>query len=402
MNFDIKIPFNRSSLEGRELEYIFQAVASGQISGGQRFSQRCELLLQDLLGVKRALVTTSCTHALEMCALLLNIVPGDEIITTPFTFVSTVNAFVLRGAIPVLCDIRPDTLNMDENKLEALITSRTKAIIPVHYAGVACEMDHIMKIAEGYRIPVIEDNAHGLFGKYRNKYLGTIGSLGTQSFHETKNITCGEGGALLINNPDYLERAEIIREKGTNRTRFFQGSVDKYSWVDIGSSYVMSDVLAAFLFAQLEVWENIQLRRKSLWQRYQSELSEWSRCNDVRQPCVPSHCEPGWHMYYLILPSFSQRQAFIAHLKSRGILSVFHYLPLHRSEMGTKVVKKSVGCPVCEDLSDRVLRLPFYNRMTEEEQMSVVNAMMKFDFRKRHSGGCGSTAKNYAYAGKTL
>lgn len=376
------IPFNRSSLEGRELEYIFQTVASGQISGNQTFSKKCEHFLKEVLGVKRVLMMTSCTHALEMSALLLNISPGDEIITTPFTFVSTVNAFVLRGAVPIFCDIRPDTLNMDESKLEILITPKTKAIVPVHYAGIACEMDTIADIAARYCIPIIEDNAHGLFGKYKNRYLGTIGSLATQSFHETKNITCGEGGALLINDSDYLERAEIIREKGTNRSRFFRGNVDKYSWVDIGSSYVISDVLAAFLFAQLEVWKKIQAKRQYIWTRYQTELANWSDYNDIRQPFVPSYCESGWHMYHLILPSLTHRQALINHLKSRGILSVFHYLPLHRSEMGMRVAKNSPTCPVCEDLSDRILRLPFYNSMTDEQQAHIINAILKFDCRK--------------------
>ncbi|PWU11018.1 MAG: dTDP-4-amino-4,6-dideoxygalactose transaminase [Verrucomicrobia bacterium] len=375
---NFSVPFNRSSLEGRELEYIFQAITSGQISGGQTFSKRCELLLEQVLGVKRALITTSCTHALEMCALLLNIQPGDEIITTSFTFVSTVNAFVLRGATPIFCDIRADTLNIDENKLEALITPNTKAIVPIHYSGIACEMDQIVEVANRYDIPIIEDNAHGLFGKYKKRYLGTIGCLATQSFHETKNITCGEGGALLINDPHYLERAEIICEKGTDRSRFFRGQVDKYTWIDVGSSYVISDVLAAFLFAQLEVRQKIQFRRQSLWERYHFELAEWACFNNIRQPFIPPECDPGWHLYYLILPSLEQRQALISHLKAAGILAVFHYHPLHLSEMGRKLTKQSQMCPVCEDIHDRILRLPFYNSMTDGQQTYILETLLKF------------------------
>ena len=264
----VKIPFNRSSLQGRELEFIFQTITHGQIAGDQTFSKRCHGLLEEVVGTRRALVTTSCTHALEMAAILLNIQPGDEVIVPAFTFVSTANAFVLRGARPVFCDIRPDTLNLDEAKLEELITPRTRAIVPVHYAGVGCEMDAILEIAGRHGVAVVEDNAHGLFGKYRGRWLGSLGCLATQSFHETKNITCGEGGALLINDERFIERAEIIREKGTNRARFFRGQVDKYSWVDVGSSYVMSDVLAAFLYGQLEKWQEIQAKRRAIWERY--------------------------------------------------------------------------------------------------------------------------------------
>src|ERR1700690_1495848 len=260
-----QIPFNRSSAAGHELDYISRAVGHGQIAGDQTYSKRCQSLLEEVLGAKRALVTTSCTHALEMAAILLEIKAGDEVVVPAFTFVSTANAFVLRGARPVFCDIRPDTLNIDETKLERLITARTKAIVVVHYAGVGCEMDVIADIAQRHGVVVVEDNAHGLFGRYKGRWLGTFGALASQSFHETKNITCGEGGALIINDARYSERAEIIREKGTNRARFFRGQVDKYSWVDLGSSYVMSDVLAAFLFAQLERWQEIQAKRRSIW-----------------------------------------------------------------------------------------------------------------------------------------
>jgi dTDP-4-amino-4,6-dideoxygalactose transaminase len=372
------IPFNRSSLGGRELEYIFQTISVGQIAGDQMFSRKCRDFLQERLGARRALVTTSCTHALEMCALLLNLQPGDEVIVPAFTFVSTANAFVLYGAKPVFCDIRPDTLNLDESKLAALITSRTRAIVPVHYAGVGCEMDAILAIAAGHGIAVVEDNAHGLFGKYRGRWLGTLGCLATQSFHETKNITCGEGGALLINDDRFVERAEIIREKGTNRSKFFRGQIDKYSWVDVGSSYVMSDVLAAFLYGQLEVWKGIQEKRRAIWQRYHTELTSWAARNGVQQPIVPGHCEQAWHMYYVLLPSLKKRQALIAHLKSRGITAVFHYLPLHLSEYGRRFGGKVGDCPITEDVSDRLLRLPMFNSMNEEAQSTVIEAVKAF------------------------
>src|SRR5690242_739315 len=299
----LDIPFNRSSLLGRELEYISRTMTIGQIAGDQTYSKKCQALLEQTLGVPRALVTTSCTHALEMCGLLLDIQPGDEVIVPSFTFVSTANAFALRGARIVFADIRADTLNLDETRLEELITERTKAIVPVHYAGVGCEMDVILEIARRHDVAVVEDNAHGLFGKYRERWLGTLGCLAAQSFHETKNITCGEGGALLINDPALVERAEIIREKGTDRSRFFRGQVDKYSWVDIGSSYVMSDVLAAFLYAQLEVWQTIQQQRKRIWDYYDSCLRPWAQGHGISCPVVPSYCEQSFHMYYLMMPS---------------------------------------------------------------------------------------------------
>ena len=375
------IPFNRSALEGRELEYIFQTINIGQIAGDQLFSRKCQQLIQETLGVKRVLVTTSCTHALEMAALLLGIQPGDEVIVPAFTFVSTANAFVLRGAKPVFCDIRPDTLNLDERLLESLITPRTKVIVPVHYAGVGCEMDAILAVAARHGVVVVEDNAHGLFGKYRGRWLGTLGALATQSFHETKNITCGEGGALVINDPRYVERAEIIREKGTDRTRFFRGQVDKYSWVDLGSSDVMSDVLAAFLYAQLEKWPGIQEKRHRIWQRYHAELAGWAVDNGIGQPFVPTHCEPAWHMYYLLLPSTDQRRALIEHLKAAGILAVFHYLPLHLSEYGSRFGGRVGTCPVTEDVSARLLRLPFFNDLSAPDQARVVATLREFRCR---------------------
>lgn len=375
---DAPLPFNRSSFAGREMDYISQTLSCGQIAGDQTFSKKCQRLLEENLGVARALVTTSCTHALEMAALLLDLQPGDEVILPSFTFVSTANAFVLRGAKPVFCDIRPDTLNLDETKLPALITPRTRAIVPVHYAGVGCEMDAINALAARHGIAVVEDNAHGLFGKYRGRWLGTLGTFATQSFHETKNITCGEGGALLVNDARYAERAEIIREKGTNRARFFRGQVDKYSWVDLGSSYVMSDVLAAFLYGQLEQWRAIQDRRRALWQNYDLALRDWSARLGVVQPTIPPHCEAAWHMYQVLLPSLSVRTALIAHLKARGIHAVFHYLPLHLSEYARRWGGQAGDCPVTEDVSDRLLRLPFFNSMTAAQQGRVFDALLAF------------------------
>jgi dTDP-4-amino-4,6-dideoxygalactose transaminase len=292
-----------------------------------------------------------------------------------FTFVSTVNAFVLRGAKPIFIDIRRDTLNLDEGRLEALMTPRTRAIIAVHYAGVGCEMEAVLDIAGRHAVPVIEDNAHGLFGKYRGRYLGTFGALATQSFHETKNVTCGEGGALVINDARYIERAEIIREKGTDRSRFFRGLVDKYSWVDLGSSYLPSEILAAFLCAQLEARERIQARRRALGERYRAALEGWADERGIRLPVVPPHCEQPYHMFYLLVLSLKRRQALLAHLKARGILGVFHYLPLHTSLMGARFGGKSGLCPVTEDVSDRLVRLPFYNDLSIAEQQQVIEAL---------------------------
>ncbi len=378
MSETIRVDFNKPSLMGNELVYIQEAIEKRHISGDGSFTKRCQDYLQEALGVPRVLLATNCTHAIEMAALLLDIQPGDEVIVPSFTFVSTVNAFVLRGAKPVFIDIRPDTLNMDERILEDLLTPSTRAIVPVHYAGVGCEMDTIMGVAGYHDIPVVEDNAHGLFGKYKGRYLGTFGDLATQSFHETKNITCGEGGALLINKNRYVERAEILREKGTNRSRFFRGMVDKYTWVDIGSSYVLSDILAAFLYAQLEVSQQIQETRKRIWNYYDQHLCEWARKNSVQTPVIPETCEQPYHMYYLLLPSLDTRQAFINSLRAQGIYSVFHYLPLHLSEMGMKFGGKPGDCPVTENISDRLVRLPFYNTLSEEDQQRVVEAALQF------------------------
>ncbi|MBA3530441.1 MAG: dTDP-4-amino-4,6-dideoxygalactose transaminase [Ardenticatenales bacterium] len=374
------IPFNRVSCAGNEFRYIADAIQRGHISGDGFYTKQCHTFLEQQLGVPKALLTTSCTHALEMSALLLDIQPGDEVIIPAFTFVSTVNAFVLRGAQPVFIDIRPDTLNLDERLLASKITPRTRAIVPVHYAGVGCEMDVIMEIAAQHGLAVVEDNAHGLLGKYQGRYLGTFGALATQSFHETKNFSCGEGGALLINDPAYMERAEILREKGTNRSRFFRGQVDKYTWVDLGSSYLPSDMLAAFLYAQLEAHESIQQKRARIWQHYDTQLQSWADEMKVQQPTVPAHCEQAYHMYYLLLPSLAARQSLIAHLKERSILSVFHYLPLHLSEMGQKLGGQPGDCPVTEDISDRLLRLPFYTELTEDEQAQVVAAVQAWEW----------------------
>jgi dTDP-4-amino-4,6-dideoxygalactose transaminase len=371
----LRIPFNRPYFSGSEFEFIQQAIADWQLSGDGTFTKKCHTLLESELGISKALLTTSCTHALEMAALLLKIKPGEEVIIPSFTFASTVNAFVLRGARPVFIDIRSDTLNLDETKLENLITTRTKAIVVVHYAGVACDMDAILQIAGHHRIPVVEDNAHGLFGKYKGRYLGTLGCLATQSFHETKNFTCGEGGALLINDPQYIERAEIIREKGTNRSRFFRGQVDKYTWVDIGSSYLPSDVLAAFLYAQLEARDSIQARRQRIWEYYDEHLRDWAGKFGVQLPSVPSYCEQPFHMYYILLPTPEKRQGLISHLSARDITAVFHYLPLHLSSMGREFGGKEGDCPVTEKVSDQLLRLPFFNDLTEADQARVVDAV---------------------------
>lgn len=372
------IPFNRPTLLGRELDYVEQAFARGHASGDGPFCRRAEALLQEALGARRVLLTTSCTHALEMSAMLLDLEPGDEVIVPSFTFVSTVNAYVLRGARPVFADIRADTLNMDERRLEALVTQRTKAIVPVHYAGVGCEMDAIAAIAARAGARVIEDNAHGLFGTWRGKPLGTFGQLATQSFHETKNFSCGEGGALVVRDESLAARAEILREKGTNRSRFFRGEVDKYTWVDVGSSYVLSDVLGAILLAQLEAREVIQRRRRAVWERYAAELASWASAREVRLPFVPAHCEQTFHLFYLLLPDLERRTAFIEHLAARGVKAVFHYVPLHLSPMGERFGGRAGDCPVTERVSEQLVRLPLYADLTDEEQARVIDAVRSF------------------------
>jgi dTDP-4-amino-4,6-dideoxygalactose transaminase len=381
-----RIPFNKPTFTGNELKYIREAIGQNHISGDGPFTKKCQSFLEHALGVHKVLLTTSCTHALEMAALLLEIQPGDEVIVPSFTFVSTINAFVLRGARPIFIDIRRDTLNLDEARVEPLITARTRAIVAVHYAGVGCEMDTLEDIVRrhGDRIAVVEDNAHGLFGRYKGKSLGTFGVFGAQSFHETKNFTCGEGGALIINNPRYVSRAEVIREKGTNRSRFYRGEVDKYTWVGLVSSYLPSDILAAFLCAQLEERERIQARRQRAWEYYRELLQNLSGENSVQLPAVPAHCEHPYHMFYILLPSRDQRPALINFLNSRRIHSVFHYVPLHLSEMGRTFGGAEGDCPATEDVSERLLRLPFYTGITPQEQDEVVASIDEF-FRGRGS-----------------
>jgi dTDP-4-amino-4,6-dideoxygalactose transaminase len=374
-----RIPFNRPGLMGDELRFVEQAIRDGQISGDGPFGRRCEQLLEEALGVRRALLTTSCTHALELSALLLDLGPEDEVIVPSFTFVSTAAAFALRGTRIVFADIRPDTLNLDERALPDLVTGRTRAVVAVHYAGVGCELDSIVALTRERGFVLVEDNAHGLFGAYRGRPLGTFGQFATLSFHETKNFTCGEGGALLLNDPDLLERAEVIREKGTDRKRFFRGLVDKYTWVDLGSSYVLSDLQAAFLAAQLEARDAVQAARQRVWQTYAAELAEWAERNGVQLPVVPAHCEQSFHMFYLLLPSADARSRLIDHLRGRGILSVFHYLPLNLSRMGRRYGGRAGQCPVTEDVSDRLLRLPFFTTLSSDEQADVVEAILEFE-----------------------
>jgi dTDP-4-amino-4,6-dideoxygalactose transaminase len=372
------IPFNRPLVLAAGYDYLRQAVAQGHLSGDGPFTRRCHALLEGLLGVPRVLLTTSCTHALELAALLLDVRPGDEVIVPSFTFVSTVNAFVLRGARPVFCDIRPDTLNLDAVLLERLVTPRTRAIVPVHYAGVGCDLDAILAVAKRYGLAVVEDNAHGLFGHYRGRPLGTFGCLATLSFHETKNFSCGEGGALLINDVRFIERAEILREKGTDRNRFFRGQVDKYTWRDVGSSYLPSDALAALLFAQLEAHESIQSRRRELWRRYAAELPDWAAANAVRLPTVPPECEQAYHLFYMLLPSPGRRQALLDHLRAHGVHAIFHYLPLHLSEMGRRFGGREGDCPVTEAVSDRLVRLPLFHDLSDADQGRILDAVHAF------------------------
>ncbi len=387
-----RIPFNKPGVTGREFDYMRDAIERGKISGDGHYTKLCQEVLKRELGVASVLLTTSCTHALEMAALLLEIGPGDEFIVPAFTFVSTANAFVLRGAHPVFADIRPDTLNLDETRLEALITPRTKVIVVVHYAGVGCEMAALMSIAGRHGIAIVEDNAHGLFAAYRGRPLGAFGCLATQSFHETKNFSCGEGGALAINEARYIERAEILREKGTDRARFFRGQVDKYTWIDVGSSYVLSDCLAAFLSAQLERRSSIQGARERIWRRYESDLAEWAEACGIGLPHVPSHCRQSYHMFYLIIPSSALRQMLIEHLAARGILAVSHYVPLHIAPMGLQQGGRVGTCPVAESISDRIVRLPFYYSLSEDEQGEVIRAVMDFDPARSASMVALSTA----------
>jgi dTDP-4-amino-4,6-dideoxygalactose transaminase len=372
------VPFNRAALAGLELDYIQQAVEAMHLSGDGVFTRRCHELLQGILGAPSVLLTTSCTHALEMTALLLDIQPGDEVIVPSFTFVSTASAFALRGARPVFADIRPDTLNLDETRLEDLISERTRAIVVMHYAGVACEMDAILALAARHGIPVVEDNAHGLFGRYKGQLLGTLGDMATLSFHETKNVTCGEGGALVLNNASRIARAEVIREKGTDRSRFARGEVDKYTWVDQGSSYLPSDILAAFLYAQLEARERLQQKRLAMWRGYFDHLQDWAVRLGARLPVVPPDCEQPGHLFYVLMPSPAARDGLIAYLQHQGVAAVFHYVPLHTSTMGRRCGGTPGACPVTESVSERLVRLPLSNGLTTDEQDRVIAAVTSF------------------------
>jgi dTDP-4-amino-4,6-dideoxygalactose transaminase len=366
----MQIPFNKPYMTGRELWYIAQAHTKGHLSGDGSFTKQCHAWLEQRTGTKKALLTHSCTAALEMAAILANIQPGDEVILPSYTFVSTANAFVIRGAVPVFVDIRPDTLNIDESLIETAITHRTKAIIPVHYAGVACEMDTIMDIAKQHDLLVIEDAAQGIMSTYKGKALGTIGHLGAYSFHETKNIISGEGGALLINDERFVERAEIIREKGTNRSLFFRGQVDKYTWVDVGSSYLPGEVIAAFLWAQMEEAEDITRRRLAIWDKYHAALALLEQSGKLRRPVISDNCQHNAHMYYVLLESLEKRTEMIAQLKSKGINAVFHYVPLHSSPAGKNYGRAIGDMKNTNDLSDRLLRLPLWVGL--EEQLDFV------------------------------
>jgi dTDP-4-amino-4,6-dideoxygalactose transaminase len=373
-----RIPFNRPTMTPESAQYVREALDGGPLAGNGPFTQRAESILRDLSGAGKALLTSSCTAALEMAAQLLGAGPGDQVIVPSFTFVSTANAFAVHGLHPVFADCRPDTLNVDARTLLPHIGPRTRAVVVMHYGGVACEMDEVLALGRQHGFTVIEDNAHGLFGKYKGRPLGSLGSMATQSFHETKNVTCGEGGALLLNDLQLVERAEIIREKGTNRSRFFRGEVDKYTWVDRGSNYLASELQSACLLGQLETHTTVQAKRCAIWQRYDLALKDWARGNDVRLPVVPSHCEHPSHLYYVLLPEASARPALIDHLKRQGILAVFHYIPLHLSPMGQRFGGTPGACPVAEDVSERVLRLPVYTDLSAGDQAAVVDAVSQF------------------------
>lgn len=371
------IPFNKPYMTGRELWYIAQAHTNGHLSGNGMFTKKCHAWLEARTGTLKALLTHSCTAALEMAAILTDIQPGDEVIMPSYTFVSTANAFVLRGGVPVFVDIRPDTLNIDETLIEAAITPRTKAIVPVHYAGVACEMDTIMDIARRHDLLVIEDAAQGVMSTYKGKPLGSIGHMGAYSFHETKNITSGEGGALLINDERFAERAEIIREKGTNRGQFFRGQVDKYTWVDIGSSYLLGEVTAAFLWAQMEDAQSITKKRMDIWQQYHEDLVPLESSGKLRRPLIPEDCQHNAHMYYILLESLEKRTEVIAQMEEHGVNAVFHYVPLHSSPAGLKYGRVNGEMTHTDDLADRLLRLPLWVDLTEERQDKVVTVLKR-------------------------
>ncbi|NER93868.1 MAG: dTDP-4-amino-4,6-dideoxygalactose transaminase [Symploca sp. SIO1B1] len=374
----MKIPFNQPFTTGNEFKYIQQAISNSVLSGNGEFTKKCQTWLENNIGCCQALLTHSCTAALEMAAILADIQPGDEVIMPSYTFVSTANAFVLRGGVPVFVDIRPDNLNIDETKIEAAITPKTKAIVPVHYAGVACEMDIILEIAQRHQIWVIEDAAQGVMSNYKGKPLGSFGHLATLSFHETKNIISGEGGALLVNYPAWSERAEILWEKGTNRSQFFRGEVDKYSWVDLGSSYLPSEIIAAFLWAQMEQAESITQRRLEIWQQYHQALADLEAQGKIRRPIIPPKCQHNAHMYYILLPDLDTRTSLIKYLQRNGISAVFHYVPLHSSPAGQKYGQCSESLFYTEQLSNCVLRLPVWLGITDNLIDDVITAIFNF------------------------
>jgi dTDP-4-amino-4,6-dideoxygalactose transaminase len=367
--------FNRPYLTGKELENISQAHSNMQLAGDGVFTKLCNKWLEEVTGCSKALLTHSCTAALEMAAILADIRTGDEVIMPSYTFVSTANAFVLRGGVPVFVDIRPNTLNIDENLIEDAITPKTKAIVPVHYAGVACEMDKILDIARRHDLLVIEDAAQGILSSYKGRPLGSIGDLGTMSFHETKNIISGEGGALLVNESSMVERAEIIREKGTNRNQFFRGQVDKYTWVDIGSSYLPGEVIAAFLWAQLGEAETITARRLELWNAYHAAFEPLEQYGCLRRPIIPSNCKQNGHMYYLLLQDFKDRTRFIAQMKQLGVHCVFHYVPLHTSPAGKEYGRIHGEMKITNDVADCLVRLPNWLGM---DQTKVIDDVIKY------------------------
>lgn len=373
-----KIPFNRADIGPQDLALLSKSISDGHISGNGPFTKQAEAEISKTLGSNKTLLTTSCTHALEMSALLLNLKAGDEVIVPAFTFVSSASAFMLYGAKPVFVDVRKDTLNIDPEAVESAITNRTRAICVVHYGGVACEMEKLSEIAKRHNLLLIEDNAHGLFAKYKSKYLGTFGALATQSFHETKNITCGEGGALVINDPQLVDRAEILREKGTDRTKFLRGQVDKYTWVDVGSSWVMSDLLAAILCGQLERADEIYEKRMHIWNRYNIELADWAQNNNVMTPVVPDGCDHTGHVFFLRLATAESRDQFISHLRDHGILAVFHYQPLHLSTVGRSLGGREGQFPVTEKAGDCLVRLPLFNSLTDAEQSHIIDTIQKF------------------------
>ena len=373
------IPFNAPPIVGSEVEYMQSAMASGKLCGDGGFTRRCQQWMEQHFGSKKVLLTPSCTASLEMAALLIDIQPGDEVIMPSYTFVSTANAFVLRGAVIVFVDVRPDTLNIDETLIEAAITEKTRAIVPVHYAGVACEMDSIMALAAKHQLFVIEDAAQGVMSQYKGRALGTIGHIGCFSFHETKNYTAGgEGGATLINDAKLVERAEIIREKGTNRSQFFRGQVDKYTWRDIGSSYLMADLQAAYLWAQLEAAERINQHRLHLWQRYYDALQPLAAAGRIELPVVPDNCLHNAHMFYIKLRDSDDRQALINWMKEAEILTVFHYIPLHSSPAGERFGRFHGDDRFTTKESERLLRLPLFFNLSDNNQRTVISSLLSF------------------------